>query len=278
MNAFEVLNTLDNYNVNEFWSFFSLNHPYCYTIDSRLNVFTGPHNAWAIVCEVLGYNPRAGCITLELTFLGNCLINLPITNNKSSNVRRVIPVDWDQFEETIDIETLKPGAVWWMVRGEKVPLSHNKKDYTDNGIELQELENPNEISIEEAGRLIILKYADLFRATDEELYQSLPDNLNKILVLDEWHHQEFYLQLSMFEDPAFLSLFDKGEEPVKEQIRKQRAQTEQYNQEEWDKNRPSLYETWQQIADVIATGDVSLYRPTIKPNSHWKNWPESGTM
>ncbi len=34
MNAFEVLNTLDNYNVNEFWSFFSLNHPYSYTIDS----------------------------------------------------------------------------------------------------------------------------------------------------------------------------------------------------------------------------------------------------
>jgi hypothetical protein len=278
MNASAVLNILDNYNVNEFWSFFSLNHPYSYTIDSRLNIFTGIHDEWAIVCEVLGYNPRAGGITLELTYLGNCLINLPLANNKSSNNRSFIPIDWDQFQETIDGEVLKPGAAFWLVRGVKVPLSHNKKDYSDMGIELKELEKPNEISIEEAGRLIILKYGDLFRATNEELYQSLPDNVKKILVLDEWHHQEYYLRLSMFEDPAFLSLFEKSEETMKEQIRKQRAQTIQYNQDEWDKNRPSLYETWQQIADVILTGDASHYNPSLKPNSHWTNWPESGTL
>lgn len=278
MNAFEVLNTLDNYNVNEFWSFFSLNHPYSYTIDSRLNIFTGPHNAWAIVCEVLGYNPRAGGITLELTYLGNCLINLPLANNKSSNNRSILPIDWDQFMETIDGEALKPGAAWWTVRGEKVPLSHKRKDYTENGIEVREFENQDEIGIEEAGRLIILKYADLFRATDEELYQSLPDSLNKIMVLDEWHHQEYYLQLNPFEDPAFMSRLDMNQEPMKQYAQEERARRNQYNQDEWEKNRPGIYETWQQIADVIATGDVSLYRPTLKPNSHWSNWPGAGSM
>ena len=28
MTPAEVLNVLDNYNVNEYWSFFTLNHPY----------------------------------------------------------------------------------------------------------------------------------------------------------------------------------------------------------------------------------------------------------
>ncbi|MEJ0082556.1 MAG: hypothetical protein WDM78_16735 [Puia sp.] len=73
------------------------------------------------------------------------------------------------------------------------------------------------------GRLIILKYADYFGATDEELYQSLPDSLNKIMVLDEWHHQEYYLQLNPFEDPAFMSRLDMNQEPMKQYAQEERA-------------------------------------------------------
>jgi hypothetical protein len=45
----------------------------------------------------------------------------------------------------------------------------------------------------------------------------------------------------------------------------------------WD-TRPSDHETYQQLAAVVATGDVSQYRPTMAPNSHWSNWPESGSL
>jgi hypothetical protein len=53
-----------------------------------------------------------------------------------------------------------------------------------------------------------------------------------------------------------------------------------YNEslQEWRNTQPSSYETWQQIAKVIATGDTSYFRPTLEPNSHWKNWPEGGSM
>ncbi|HZH96240.1 MAG TPA: hypothetical protein VEY06_10160 [Flavisolibacter sp.] len=41
---------------------------------------------------------------------------------------------------------------------------------------------------------------------------------------------------------------------------------------------PSENETFKQIAEVLETGDVVAYRPTHKPNTHWKNWPEGGTL
>lgn len=54
--------------------------------------------------------------------------------------------------------------------------------------------------------------------------------------------------------------------------------------EEWNHpdivadERPSGSETFQQLAQVLATGDISLYRPTRSPNTHWRNWPEGGRL
>jgi hypothetical protein len=42
--------------------------------------------------------------------------------------------------------------------------------------------------------------------------------------------------------------------------------------------RPSQLESFQQIARVLETGNVTLYRPTTPPNTHWKHWPEGGTL
>ena len=36
---------------------------------------------------------------------------------------------------------------------------------------------------------------------------------------------------------------------------------------------PSASETFCQLAEVLATGDVSRYRPTQPPNTHWSCWP-----
>ncbi|MGW0215816.1 DUF7003 family protein [Micromonospora chokoriensis] len=43
-------------------------------------------------------------------------------------------------------------------------------------------------------------------------------------------------------------------------------------------SRPSQSETFRQIADVLTTGDLGLYRPTLQPNTHWSNWPDSGSL
>jgi len=287
----EILDNLDNSNKQGYYcSFIDLGHVYSYLIDCRLSIFRSDDGKrWAVAAERLGYNPRAGSILLDINYFGNCLINLEHYNGQDTNSYSVTPVDWDSFNETIDREVLKPDAEFWIVRGEKVPISHDKQDYINADIELNEYE-PNRISAEEVGRLAVTINRDLFRATDEELYKSIPFDLKKILVLDEWYHRD-YVEIAQpgisdehlrytyefnknlaggqeyMDYESFAALFRQGEQ-----------RTDEYNQQQWQDNRPSSYETWQQLAKVIATGDTSHYKPTLEPTTHWKFYPDSGSL
>jgi hypothetical protein len=274
----EILSTLDNCDETDSFNFINLGHPYVYLIDSRINVFRNNLDKWAIASEVLGYNTRGWdyAVTLEIRYFGNCLINLDVESDKILNYYKVLPIDWDNFNETIENEALKPDANFWIVRGTEIPLLHNKQDYIDAGIELKEYE-PNKITGEGVARLMVQKYRDLFRATNDELHKSIPNDLDKILVIDEWHHKEFHQSKSPFEKPEMLRRFDLTNPSIKEMVDQELEKSRDWNLKQWD-NRPSNYETWQQIAKVIVTGDTSYYKPTLEPNSHWKNWPEGGSM
>jgi hypothetical protein len=209
-------------------------------------------------------------------------------NDRPTSYYSIQPIDTDNFNETIDGESLKSDAKFWLVRGQQVLLSHNKQDYIDTGIVLKEYE-PNEISAEEIGRLVISKNRDLFRASDDELYKSIPTDLKKTLVLDEWYHKDFQLQISPTMTDEHLRQtyeFNKnltglgGEtfESFAQSFRHQEILTDDWNRELWENNRPSSYETWQLIAKVIVTNDPKQYKPTLKPNTNWANWTDSGSM
>jgi Family of unknown function (DUF7003) len=62
--------------------------------------------------------------------------------------------------------------------------------------------------------------------------------MRQLLVLDEWHHPDVV------------------------------RETE----------RPGTSETFRQLALVLITGDVAQYRLTLEPNTHWRHWPEGGTL
>jgi hypothetical protein len=172
--------------------------------------------------------------------------------------------------------------------GHQVSLSHNKQDYVDADIELKEYE-PNDISAEEVGRLVVSQNRDLFRATNNELYKSIPADLVKILVLDEWFHKDFQLQVSpTMTDENLRQTFEFNKnltglggmtfESFAQSIRQQEILSDDWNREIWENNRPSSYETWQLIAKVIVTNDPKQYKPTLKSNTHWENWQDSGSM
>ena len=42
--------------------------------------------------------------------------------------------------------------------------------------------------------------------------------------------------------------------------------------------RPSQLESFRQLAAVLASGDVANYRPSTPANTHWRNWPDGGTL
>lgn len=53
---------------------------------------------------------------------------------------------------------------------------------------------------------------------------------------------------------------------------------EEWHQPVFDDLLPSETETYQLIAEVLATGDPTRYRPTLPPTTHWSHWPDSGTL
>ncbi|MDX2283487.1 MAG: hypothetical protein NW241_04965 [Bacteroidia bacterium] len=284
----EILNTLDNSHDGYYCAFVELGHVYAFLIDARLNVFRGENGRWAIAAERLGYHPRAGAIVLDISFYGNCLTNLDLCNGRPTNCYSIYPVDSDSFSKTTDGESVKPDAEYWLVRGRQVSLSHHQQDYTDAGIELKAYE-PDGIRIEETGRLVVSQHQDLFRATDSELYKSIPADLKKILVLDEWFHQDFQLQISppmteehvrqAFElNQRLTGLGGMTFEHFAQVIRQQEIKRDDWNRKVWENSRPSSSETWKLIASVIASNDSNEYKPTLEPNTHWKNWPDSGSL
>ena len=283
----DILTALDHSNDGYYCNFVPLNHPYSYIIDSRLNLFRA-QDEWAIAAETFGYNPRGGWIELTISYYGNCLINLEEYNGRKTNYCSLSPIDEASYEEATSDELLNPEVKTITVRGLPLLLSHNKADYEQASIELTEIE-PDRISMEEVGRLLITQSQSIFRATDEELHKSIPTRLNKILVLNEWHHKDFTVgpQVIMSDEDILRtyklnrsidSLQDMSIGDLTAAIRSQEQHTSYFNNQEWIRNRPSSYETWQQIAKVLATGNIQHYQPTLIPNTHWSNWPESGAL
>ena len=285
----QILAKLDDYKLGYYCQFIELGHVYSYLIDSRLNIFRDDNDKWAIAAERLGYNPRGGGITLDIYYFGNCLTNLQNYNGQDINYNTVFPIDWSNFIDTVDGEVLRAGAKFWNIRGNQIELSHDKQEYLNAGIKIKEYQ-PGEISLEDVGRLLITKHQDLLRATDEELYKSIPKALQKILVIDSWYHRDFneIIQPTMSDEQLqTIYEFNKdlvgGEYPLDFEsfvamIKQQEQSNSNYNQKQYQDNRPSSYETWRLIAKVIAKGDASLYQPTLEPNTHWKYWPDSGSM
>jgi hypothetical protein len=65
--------------------------------------------------------------------------NLEFYNERPTNCYSIDPIDFDNFNDTIDGETLKSDAIFWLVRGQEVSLSHNQEDYLNAGIELKNM-------------------------------------------------------------------------------------------------------------------------------------------
>jgi hypothetical protein len=251
----DILATLDNSAKDGSAGFVSLGHPYSYLIDSRINLFMGSENNWAIAVERLGYNPRAGLVLLEVFYYGNCLKNLKVEINSDCGYNTYEPINRVNFLSTItEKETVKPDSETWIVRSQTINIGFTRQELIKNEIEMDTARE--DIGIEAVARLAAKRHPNLFRATDEELYRAIPGDLKKILVLDEWYHKDFYLL------------------PMEDEV----ADYKKQNKEIWLKDRPSSYETGRQLAKVLVSGDTSFYKPTVKANTHWKNWPESGSL
>ena len=234
-------------NPNPYKFFLILGDENVFLSSCKINLFADDKR-WAIVFEKTAYSTPAGHMTLELYYFGNCLQNLDKAgsyNQFVSNLESFSPFvkikDLKAIET--DFELVSKDAKDIIVRNIPIPIEHDKSKYEEVGIhiDIDDEDNPLElIRFSELTRFLNEKHPALFSATDEELRTCLPIDLPKLMTIDKWHHRDYYVSRDY---PEAL-----------------------------EGSKPSEYETFLLIADVLVSKDTTRWKPTLMPNNDWRNW------
>ena len=240
----EILSILDR--CCDAFTFPMLDNGYIYLAATRLSLYRSK-TEWAMVIEVFGFSPRAG---LPDTSIGTF----------ASRLR-----DRDPPERYVDQEAYERYLA-------KNPNNEVRSVFPVHEGRWQEI--GNEELVDEAAREIVLRKQAI----------ALPR-------IEEYARRHIGLELNprvhVFELCRFLAEVARDNVLATRQERRISIlpEMEQLLQlEEWHHpdvaagERPSGSKTFQQLAHVLATGDVSRYRPARPPNTDWRNWPEGGSL
>jgi hypothetical protein len=240
--ADEILDTLDA--ACGAYAFPMLDNGYVYLAATRLSLFRSSTD-WAMVIEVFGYSPRAGMPDLAVaTFASRLHKRNPASNYVSDdayrNYLRVHPHD-----DSRNFYPLDDG-----------PWIEEELVSDEPGVDLRlrgkPLSIPSrrdyaqlEIELESPERVHVFELCRYVAARhrDEVLATSTEQRVSVMPDMQQ------LLQLDEWHHPDLA-----------------------------DDQRPSELETFRQLAEVLATGDVSRYQPTVSANTHWKHWPDGGTL
>ncbi len=240
----DILNQLEAYDQETYHFFIDLEHPYFHTASSRLTLY-GDSKRWAIVFEKSGYSNSGDRGEIELEYFGNCLINLLSEGSPegyTSNMQTIILISTPKLKriENDTDELVAANIKQVKVRDNFLNIEHDKTKYEQKGIRDTVYDNPgNLIDFPSLIRYLAEEHPSLFRATDRELRKCLPDDLPKLMQIDQWHHERYY---------------------------------------QGSGAKPSSYETYRMIADILVTRDTTKWKPTLMPNNDWRNWPNAGYM
>lgn len=156
----------------EEFKFIDLNNGYSYTIDARLHVYSDGER-WALIGEVVGYNPRSGNVVDLLHHFGNCLTSGNPGYENDDFLERV--ENMDQIEDEDEPEEYLGAPI--QVRGVTLEVDAEQGD-----------------DLDEVFRKLVPEHRELLLATESELRRRIPADLPEILTLDEWNQPDLFEQ------------------------------------------------------------------------------------
>lgn len=234
-------------------------HPYksipAFDLETQTFVVARAHlyadrERWAIVLEEVKPGP-GGDITIYS--FGNCLINQErggLYGQYLSNISFYRLISETEFKRIVtgkyhSLISKKISQV--KVRDQVVSMVHDFDTYMKKRIPIIDYLTPKKhIDYMAMLRLFEQEHPGLISATEEELRGLLPSDLPKLMKIDRWHFKDFYIFPTINED---------------------------VNEEHGDK--PSSYETFQLMAEVLVTKDQSKWKPTLIANNHWRDQPNA---
>ncbi|MER5820999.1 hypothetical protein ABT086_01465 [Streptomyces mirabilis] len=147
-------------------AFPDLDNGYYYPVDARIHLF-GDATRWAMVAELLGYNPRGGNLIDVMHRFGNCLT-------------RGEPGFGDFLERVDNMEEIDPDGASVYVGGVPVVV---------RGTALR-VDAAASTPLEDVFRLLAEGNKELLLADETELRADLPADLPVLLRLDAWHQPQ----------------------------------------------------------------------------------------
>ncbi len=239
----QILSILDS--CCEAFTFPMLDNGYVYLGATRLSAYRSSDD-WAIVIEVFGFSPRAGFPDIQVyTFASRSFDRKKSADFVSAeaylNYLRNNPNNESEFFYPIQDDWFHDADL------EAVPDNATEIHVRGEAIRLPSFADYAQVGIE----LIAPPQVYIY-----ELCRYLAaQNRHSVLA------NQAERRVHVFPEMVELLMLDEWHHP------------DLLNGE-----LPSANETFQQLASVLASGDAHLYSPSLAPNTHWRNWPEGGTL
>ena len=222
-----------------------LDNGYVYLAATRLSLHRSASD-WAMVIEVFGFSPRAGLPDTHIyTFASRIHDRDPPEQYRDreayENYLAQSPHNESRFVHPVE------EGDW---DGDDEMIAKKAKEVRVRGRSIRlpriaeyakhdiALEEPPRVRVFELCRYLAAVAREDVLASPKERTVSVRPDMTQILQLEQWFH------------PNVVE----------------------------DTDRPSGSPTFQQLARVLETGDVGVYQPLTPPNTHWRNWPEGGSL
>jgi hypothetical protein len=223
-----------------------MDNGYIYLAATRMSLLAAPPR-WGLVFEVFGFSPRAGIPQTSIVTFSNAL------QSRASRDQYVSEEAYRAYLRSHPHDESR--TVWPCDEGDWIDeedCEFVSPSATHVVLRSQRLALPSEADYTRIG----VEHEESGRVTVYELCRALAD-MQREMVLATRHERRANLPPDL---PELLVL------------------------EEWNhpdlaaSELPSQSATFNQVAAVLGTGDISRYAPTARPNTHWSHWPEGGTL
>jgi hypothetical protein len=230
----------------EAFTFPMLDNGYVYLAAGRMSVFALPPD-WALVFEIFGFSPRAGLPDTSIVTFSNVL------RNRDAPSQYVSQEAYDAYIRNNPANDFR--AI--------LPIEEGDWQDSDDA----ECVSPTAATLVLRGQQVVLPSLADYERLGIEL--SSPPSVQVF---------ELCRALGMLYREPVLATDAERRVSVPDSLPKLLVLDEWNHPDLASGDTPSGSGTFQQLARVLATGDPGLYNPTCPPSSHWRNWPDGGTL
>ena len=229
------------------FNFPMLDNGYVYLAASRLSLYRSADD-WALVFEIFGFSPRSGVPDLNVTTFASTLHD---RDSPEQYVSEVAYLGYLARKPNNDARFFYPieGDAWVDMAddGEFIAEEVTELSVRGQSVSLPPLSDyaAHGINLSHPGRVTIFELCRMLTATRRDLVLGTMAE-RRVSVPPQL---DLIMTLDDWRHPDLL-----------------------------EDERPGTSETFQQIAEVLVSGNVNAYHPTQVPNTHWSFWPEGGLL